>query len=309
MLNRYLTTYSPAMQFVVFCAILSMCWFTGGTFGEMWSVKFTGLKAEQISTMSSIPHSLSETLKWMNGILLIILLLIPALLFAYLAYPYPLEYLGFRRVSNPSYYVLAFLLLCMALPFSSVIEQGCRDLPFFQKFHENDEQYNRMASSMLFADTVPALLKNLLAVCLLPALIEEIFFRGCLQQLLLHWMKKYTWLVLILVAAIFSAFHGQMSGFLPRLYLGLILGIVYYLSGSIWLSIGLHFLNNAISVVLAWLFHSHILKGSMETLPDVPLWIGIPAGLLSVLVIVVWYRKRIPFPVYQWIDEPENSNE
>jgi hypothetical protein len=58
---------------------------------------------------------------------------------------------------------------------------------------------------------------------------------------------------IILSAAIFSFIHFQFYGFLPRMFLGILLGYMFYITGSLWTSILMHFLNNGAAVVLYYL--------------------------------------------------------
>ena len=76
-------------------------------------------------------------------------------------------------------------------------------------------------------------------------------FRGYLQQKICHWLDKPHFAIII-TAILFSAIHMQFQGFLPRFVLGIVLGYLFYWSGSLWLPIIAHFLNNAIAVTFAY---------------------------------------------------------
>jgi membrane protease YdiL (CAAX protease family) len=307
MLNRYLTYYKPSMQFVVFCAILSLCWLTGGFLVDRLSIYLTGLSSVEVSELKDIPAEMSNSLKWLNGILLAFLLFLPAALFAYLAYPKPAQYLGLIPSSKRLFWILALVVIALAIPFTSLIEQGVRMIPFLKRFEPLDAEYDRMAEKMLHAKTLLGFFNNVLAICLVPALIEEIFFRGCLQQLLMNAFRKNHWVVLVGVAIVFSAFHGQVSGFLPRVFLGLLLGIVYYFSGSLWLSILMHFVNNLVSVFIVYLYESETIHGNINNLPDVPIWIGIICGSALLFVLYYFYQYREPFVLCE-VEKDDNPD-
>ncbi|MBK7764361.1 MAG: CPBP family intramembrane metalloprotease [Bacteroidetes bacterium] len=307
MFNRYLTFYKPAMQFVVFCAILSMCWLIGGFLVDLLHVKITGLDAKQISELKQISPSLSTPLKLLNGVLLILLLLLPAAIFSYLAYPNAFQYVGLKKPAKIKYWILSIAAIGLALPVSSLIEQACRHISFFEKYKALDAVYNRMAEAMLQGNQPIDLILNTLVICLLPAVVEEIFFRGCLQQLLLRWIRN-PWLAIFIVAIIFSAFHGQVSAFLPRLFLGFILGLVYYLNGSLYTTILMHFINNFITVWLVYFFHTGVIKTNINELPDVNMILGLLCTALLIGVLFHLYKNRVEFQIYDMEKEEQIEN-
>jgi hypothetical protein len=92
---------------------------------------------------------------------------------------------------------------------------------------------------------------NLLIIAVLPALGEELLFRGYLQQKMCQWIRKPI-LAIIITAILFSAIHMQFLAFLPRFALGVVLGYLFYWSGSLWLPIIAHFLNNALVITFAY---------------------------------------------------------
>jgi hypothetical protein len=92
---------------------------------------------------------------------------------------------------------------------------------------------------------------NILVLAVLPALAEELFFRGIAQRLVTKLFRGNFHLAILFVAVVFSALHMQFAGFLPRAFMGVVLGYVYAFSHSLWPGIFIHFLNNAVAVVLA----------------------------------------------------------
>ena len=95
---------------------------------------------------------------------------------------------------------------------------------------------------------------NLFVLAFLPGLCEEIFFRVGVQTRLFDDKTRIRgyWAV-ALTAVLFSAFHLQFFGFLPRLALGVVLGIFLLLTGNVWYSVSAHFVNNMVVVTSAYL--------------------------------------------------------
>lgn len=100
------------------------------------------------------------------------------------------------------------------------------------------------------------LLLNLLVLAVLPAIGEELTFRGVLQQLLVSRKSKVDsreHVAVWVTAFIFSFIHFQFYGFIPRLLLGALLGYALLWSGNIRYSMIMHGTNNALSVLLFYL--------------------------------------------------------
>ena len=91
----------------------------------------------------------------------------------------------------------------------------------------------------------------LLSVAGLPAIFEELSFRGVLQPLLIRATGSAFWGI-ALTAIVFSAIHFQFSGFLPRVLLGALFGWLAHRTGSLIPGIAAHFANNALAAVTLW---------------------------------------------------------
>ena len=88
-------------------------------------------------------------------------------------------------------------------------------------------------------------------MAILPAIGEELLFRGVFQRLLTEWTRNIHWGI-ILAALLFSFFHFEFYGFLPRFLLGVFFGYLFVWTSSIWVPILAHFTNNFIIVVYSF---------------------------------------------------------
>lgn len=88
-----------------------------------------------------------------------------------------------------------------------------------------------------------------LALALVPALVEEIFFRGLLQPLLMRSYPGQRWKVFLFTALIFSLLHFSPAGFLSRLVLGLMLSYLAYDSRGLRIPILMHLINNTLAIL------------------------------------------------------------
>ena len=111
-----------------------------------------------------------------------------------------------------------------------------------------DEQNSELVKLMTRDSRIGILLINIFVMALLPAVGEELMFRGTVQPFLQKWTKSPHWAIWI-TAFIFSAIHFQISGFIPRMLIGAYLGYLLYWSGSLWLPILAHFMHNSMSII------------------------------------------------------------
>ena len=112
------------------------------------------------------------------------------------------------------------------------------------------EDANKIFTQTLTANaTLSVLLLNIMIMALLPALFEELLFRGTLQPFFTRWFGNKH-IAIIVTAFIFSAIHFQFFGFIPRFLLGIYLGYLLVWGKSLWLPIIAHFLHNAASITL-----------------------------------------------------------
>lgn len=113
----------------------------------------------------------------------------------------------------------------------------------------NSFQTKAILERMLAMHSVSDLVLNLFVIALLPALFEEIFFRGTLQTLLINWVKNHH-VGIWLSSLVFTLIHFNLEQIIPMFFLALILGYAFYFSKSIWVSIAIHFCNNALAVLM-----------------------------------------------------------
>ncbi|MBQ7860155.1 MAG: CPBP family intramembrane metalloprotease [Faecalibacterium sp.] len=93
-------------------------------------------------------------------------------------------------------------------------------------------------------ETWPALIPAFLALCVMPAVLEELLFRGVLQVLLRPWGA---WLAIVGQAVLFGVLHGSLSAVVYAVLSGLFFGWLAEQSGSLWPGMVLHGINNSLS--------------------------------------------------------------
>ena len=130
-----------------------------------------------------------------------------------------------------------------------------------------------------------------LFVALLPAVCEELLFRGIIQNAIKrrwHSIHAAVWIT----ALLFSLCHGDLFALLPRLLLGALLGYLFVYSGSLLVNTLVHFVNNAIVVVHYYLFQHGVLHFSPDEPLDLPLLLTVCCTLAAVYVMWEVYKKN-----------------
>lgn len=193
--------------------------------------------------------------------------------------------LGLRNLDFKSWiYNLLYggILLLVSMPFVQYLYNINKQLPLPTWATNIEDSTNQMIKSLLVIEQPWELMFNFLVVAVIPALGEEFVFRGILQKRLEHWFVNHH-TAIWLSALIFSLFHLQLEGFLPRMFLGALLGYLFYWTKSLWIPIFVHFLNNAI-MILAMFFISRgdYTYAKLENTEAVPLW----GALLSFVLIL-----------------------
>lgn len=224
--------------------------------------------------------------------------IIPPFLYAILTVNKPLNYLGFKSVNFLK--VIATLIIVLSVgPIVNklMIWNESLNLPESLEGVENWMRESEVAANDLvermlsFNDTV-SLLINLLMIVLIPAIGEELLFRATAIRLMNRIFKNVH--VAVWVSAIvFSAFHLQFFGFLPRLFLGLLFGYLFIWSGSIWIPILAHLVNNGVVVIVSWLNANGTINQSPSEIGSTDsIFVVLFSVIISVAIGWYFYKTR-----------------
>ena len=222
-----------------------------------------------------------------------------ALLFAYLFYGEPLRHLGMPAVKGMTgKIVAACLILVCLLPMSDWLAclNDAWHLP--QSLAALEESLRSMGESaqaelelFLSRTGAGALVCNLLVFALVPAVCEEMVFRGALQRLFCR-MTPNPHAAIWLTAAVFSLFHGEIFAFLPRLLLGAALGYLFYYGGSLWINAAAHFLNNTIVVMLYYLGCKGVVDMQLAETLNAPWYLAVIGLAIAVTIFVFAFMRQ-----------------
>jgi membrane protease YdiL (CAAX protease family) len=216
----------------------------------------------------------------------------------------PLAYLGIvegRSVNSlspglPLWLVpalLTILLVVAFMPFNAMFIEWNRniDLPaVFDRWEEwakaKESDLAELTRRITQFDTVPRLIFGLLVIALIPAVGEELVFRGLVQPKIFRLTSNVHAAVWI-TAFIFSFIHMQFYGLIPRMLLGVVFGYLYAWSGNLIYPIIGHFTNNAFTLLMFYFYQQKAVPIDIEDTASVPLTFSLSALVLTILLMVI----------------------
>ena len=264
----------------------------------------------------------TEALKWIQFVQQAALFLLPPLCMAYLWSKQPLEWLRAYPLPLPKgkgvkIVIGAMALMLVALPAINLLGYWNQQMtlpaflePLEQWMKTQEESAKILTEQFMNVTTIGGLIINLLLMALLPAIAEELTFRGVLQRLfegksledasLQNGSKapyslkaRIPHLAIWCSAILFSAIHLQFYGFVPRMLMGALFGYMLVWTGSLWIPILMHFTNNAMAVLLyfvalrqGWDMDKVDAIGTNDTL-----WLGVVSMVITIIGIYAFRRS------------------
>jgi membrane protease YdiL (CAAX protease family) len=311
----YFKKVHPLLQLIIFAGMSIGCLMIVGFVGTLVLSKASGIDLLTISDPDKWDYSDPSLLTFLRGMLVIqffALYIIPCFLFAKFCDPKPAEYLGLRS-ARPIYFILGITVLLVALPFvdwtGTINHALIPETTWLGEWmKESEETAAKQIGFMLKRNTVQDLLLNLVLIAVFAGVGEELFFRGVLQRLFIKLFKN-PWAGILVTAFIFSAVHLQFYGFIPRFILGILLGLIYWYSGSLWPAIIAHFAYDAFAVIMIWFDPALADQDSVTvSLGNKTLLAAISLALVIAIVILMKKRSTNSYEAVYARDNIDDSN-
>jgi uncharacterized protein len=198
--------------------------------------------------------------------------LVPAIVAAFLFSVQPLQYLNLHRSPHFNLIILSILIMFAAVPAINMMLYFNQqmELPSFlskleEWIKESEENATKITEVFLKMNSPGEMIYNLFIVALLPALGEELLFRGLIQKLFRQ-LTNNIHIAIFLTAILFSAIHMQFYGFLPRMMLGVLFGYMLYWTGNLWVPVIAHLVNNGAAVIFAYIASKQKMPFNQDTI-------------------------------------------
>ncbi len=202
------------------------------------------------------------------------------------------KFLGWRKIKFEKFIIntlVGSVLLFASLPLVQYLYFLNKKLPLPEWARTIDQSVNEMIKNLLVTEAPWELVFNIFVIAVIPAIGEEMIFRGVIQKRFEKWFGN-AHLAIWGAAAVFSAFHMQLEGFIPRMVLGAVLGYLFYWSKTLWVPILIHFVNNAIQILVMYFYASEVMTIDLEKVDHVPIWGAIISLVLA--LYIAYFLKR-----------------
>ncbi|MFN5620180.1 MAG: type II CAAX prenyl endopeptidase Rce1 family protein [Flavobacteriales bacterium] len=294
-MNSLMKGLSAGPQFILFCALTLTCVGLGTIIAMGVGTAVFAIPLEELPGVLSNPETdHAGALIWMNNITQLIGFGMPVLAYLLLFGNANVHNLMLKKPSM--LLIIAPILMLSATPLidlSTIINKWLIPVgsSLEAAFKPAEELAERM--TIMFLDPQSGISAGVvfLSIAIIPAICEELLFRGVLMPLLAK-MTRNIHVAIWITAALFSLIHMQFYGFLPRMLMGAVLGYLVIWSGSLWTAILAHFINNATAFLLFQWY------GTLET-PENSVISSIPFYLIASALfigLILWNRKHSKWP-------------
>ncbi|MBA7546761.1 hypothetical protein ES705_39158 [subsurface metagenome] len=239
-------------------------------------------------------------LKYFQIIQTLGLFVVPPFIIVFIFYREVGESLQLRNLPELQVSVKVFLIMIIGLPAINLLAMWNAQIELPQWLNTveewmkvTEESAKKLTELFLDAGNTGEFLVNFLMIAILPAIGEELLFRGILQRYLIEWLKNKHIGVLI-TSILFSALHLQFFGFFPRLFLGIFFGYLLLWSRNLWLPILAHFINNGVAVIFYFIFGAEIVEKEINSIGTESgnLFIALGSLVLVTLLVISVYREE-----------------
>lgn len=302
---------SYPLQFLMLLGLFGVFAFFGTLLVLTLGSNLLGVSSMQVGDALNRPQNVNIS-RFLNTLGTLIIFLTPAIVFAKIVGKHPFSWLGFNKRMNGKQVLIVVLITFAGMILSGSLGMLNQKIPlpedFLKQAQELENNYKNAMMNMAHMKSLTDYLLALLVMALAPAVFEEVLFRGAFQQVFMGWTKN-AWAGIIITSILFSAIHFSFFGFLPRIALGLILGLIFYYTNNLWLSILLHFLNNGFVVTQLYILSAQgkaIDKVMDETMP---IWWGSIALILLVVLFRLLLAESNQLKTETVVTNPEMSTE
>ena len=289
----------PGREFLLYLLTIFICGIAFNLLGGLLAVPLYGLSLAGILDGSAMVATAENAsfLKFYQIVNHLGTFTVPSLLYmALFMSRYDSTTMGLKRFSF--FNILAgTLILFSALPFTNVLMTWNEAMDLPNALSGLESALRKMEDSaaglteVFFGDTsIGGLILNLFMIALIPAIGEELVFRGVLFRIFQKWVRNIH-VVIFITSILFSAMHLQFYGFIPRLFLGLLFGYLFWYSRSLWVPIIIHFINNGTAVTAEWYYRRQGIDASAEQFGSSDSGLVVIVSLLLVTGLFIILRK------------------
>lgn len=272
MYRQALRESKPSIQLLFTALVILICGIFAMVLSLVLGWLIYGVSMTQMENMLqdlTNPENIS-VLKFFQTIQSFAIFIIPPFIVAWFLHNQPSVFLQYHKRPDFKSVILVIAIIYIANPFINWMTEinSNLSLPEWMNSVEiwmknSEDQASKITEAFLSTTSLTVLFSNILMIGILPAVGEELLFRGVVQKLFKNKFGNAHTAIWI-SAAIFSALHMQFFGFLPRLVLGAMFGYMLEWSGTLWLPVIAHFVNNATAVIAYYLMQKGLIGSGID---------------------------------------------
>lgn len=271
MQQNILSNAGPFSKLIFSVFVILVSFFVFLIIGVLFALPFWGIDIINFQPLSDLSDLANiAKMKYLQSVFAIGIFVAPPFVISWLITKNWFGYLMMQKVRNWDLIFLGCIMIITALPVINFLGEINASMQFpdflkgFEQQLKNAEQNAQLITqTFLDVNSFGGLMVNLIIMAVIPALGEEFLFRGVLQRIFVEWTKNVHWGIII-TAIIFSGFHFQFYGFLPRMLLGILLGYLMVYGKSIWFPVFAHFANNAFAVIMSFFYRDSVKLDNVE---------------------------------------------
>ena len=301
----------PKMALFTLGGLVFLCMMLGSGIIAL-ACHLQGIDIQEVLSSFGKDSSLDER-NFMRGTLLLnhmTTFLVPALIAGWIFYKkrWP-EAALLDQKPAPGTLGLGILFVMAAFPLAQLAFTANRwlveQIPFLDALVKTEAATDNLVEGLLVMQSPWEVLFSLLVIAVVPAVGEEMVFRGFLQRHLIRLTKKPA-LGIGLTALLFSLAHFQIQRFLAILLLGAVLGVLFHWTKNLWVPVAAHFLNNGAQVVIAYFNQEKLSELNAGADEDLPVTVILASAVLFAATgYQLWKKSRDAPPPPPEIETPE----
>lgn len=253
--HNFISVSPPAKLVLLGLLVLGFMLF-GSLLAMVIAMQLYSLDIAQLMGIMNNPSAESlNVIKFFQISQSVFMFILPSIIAAWFFSERTAEYIRIKKVPSAITITLVMLSIASAIPFlNKITELNMQmDLPVsfdrIEKIMKSmEESAGRLTELFLVTQSTSDLIVNFIMIAILPAIGEELLFRGVIQRLFAEWTRN-AHVAILITAFLFSFIHFQFYGFLPRFMLGIFFGYLMVWSGSIWVPMAAHLFNNGMAVI------------------------------------------------------------
>jgi membrane protease YdiL (CAAX protease family) len=224
--------------------------------------------------------------------------ILPGILFVYLVSIQPFQYL---KIKKPPHIILAIISVIvmffsgfavdLLVKTMELIPFDTMDVGLIKEMVKNQASSEKIYITFLNFKTFGGFLVVFLLMAIIPALGEELVFRGLIQNIF-YQSSKNQHIAIGFTAFWFALIHIQLTNFLALLFMGLILGYLYHWTKNLWIPIIAHLFNNGLIVIVTAMGNFGWIDFNYATSESFPWYISV-LGVFILIPLLLWYKNKI----------------